>query len=243
MDGLLVSKLIHYTSKSGKGTQKLGEFFALSAKGAEVVAETLRIEPENVFFPHGGIQSKSPFQFPHRALLIQLLAMFLGHEKANPEAFEVLDLWPEYRYIGSNRLGTGHKATRVTVAGDFKENALIPDGIVRFRAGETVRLATVEFHRETDTSRIIEQLKKHAGAIQQKLFSGMFNQHPANHVLSVYDDPKKMQNVKDRIEAGEFPNFAKYSAGFHFASLEDIFSLGLDKAFYQMNGKQSDIFV
>nr|AFN66351.1 hypothetical protein pM02_c5_09 [uncultured bacterium] len=242
MDGFLVSKLIHYTSPSGKGTQKLGEFFALSAKGAEVIAETLGTDPENVFFPHGGIQSKSPFQFPHRALLIQLLAMFLGHQKANPEAFEVLDLLPEYRYIGANRLGNGQKATRVTVSGDFKENALIPDGIIRFRAGETVRLATVEFHRETDTGRIIEQLRKHASAIDQGLFSGMFDQQPANHVLSVYDDSRRLRNVRDRIEAGEFPNFSRYSAGFHFASLDDVFNLGVDKAFYQLTGKKSEIF-
>jgi hypothetical protein len=242
-DDLLVSKMIHYTSQSGKGTQKLGEFFALNQKGAETIAEALEIDPETVFYPHGGIQSKSPFQFPHRAKLVQLLGTFLGFEKASGGNFELLDLVPEYRYIGSNRLGTGQKATRVNLTSDYGDSPIIPDGIIRFRAGDTVRLATVEFHRETDTRRIIEQLQKHALAIDQKVFSNMFNHAPANHVLSVYADSAKLKNVRERILEGEFKDFNKYSAGFHFASLDDIFTMGLDKAFYQMTGQQSNIFI
>lgn len=237
-EGFVTSKLIHSTSRTGKGGRRLGEFFALTEKGAEIIAETLNIEPETVFFPPGGIQSKSPFQFPHRAMLIQLFAMFLGHEKGSEGRFKVLDLVPEYRYIGSNRLGTGRKATRVTVAGE----SIIPDGIVRFRAGEVVRLATVEFHRETDTRRIIEQLQKHALATDKKCFAEMFNHPHSNYVLSVYEDPQKLKNVQERIRAGEFPNFEKYAPGYHFASLEDIFTLGVNKAFFQLSGKQSNIF-
>lgn len=242
-DDLLVSKFVHSTSKTGKGGQKLGEFYALSKKGAETIAETLNVGHETIFFPPGGIQARSPFQFPHRAMLIQLLAMFLGHEKSNDGSFEILDLLPEFRYIGSNRLGTGHKATRVEVEGNFKETALIPDGLIRFRAGEVTRLATIEFHRTTSTTEIIKQLHKHTEAIEQRLFSTMFEQKPANHVLSVYDDIPKMKNVVAGIRAGEIPNFEKYSAGFHFASIEDIFTLGIKDAFYNINGKKSEIFV
>jgi hypothetical protein len=61
--------------------------------------------------------------------------------------------------------------------------------------------------------------------------------------LSVYDDSRRLRNVRERIEAGEFPNFSRYSAGFHFASLDDVFNLGVDKAFYQLTGKKSEIFV
>jgi hypothetical protein len=243
MDGYLVSKMIHYTSRSGKGVQKLGEFFALSAKGAELVADTFNTAPESVFFPHGGIQSKSPFQFPHRAALIQLLAMFLAHEKNNPEGFEVLDLVPEYRTIGANRLGTGHKATRVTVATPTGNEYIIPDALIRFRVGDTVRIAAVEFHRETNTTRIMHQLTNHARAVKQGLFSGMFNSGPANHVLSVYDDAAKLRNVTERLRAGEVDGFEGYAAGFHFATLDDVFNLGVDKAFYQIAGKQSGIFI
>jgi hypothetical protein len=71
----------------------------------------------------------------------------------------------------------------------------------------------------------------------------MFGQQPANHVLSVYDDSRRLRNVRERIEAGEFPNFSRYSAGFHFASLDDVFNLGVDKAFFRMNGERSNIWV
>lgn len=239
----MVSKFVHSTSKSGKGGQKLGEFYALSKKGAETIAETLNVDPETVFFPHGGVQAKSPFQFPHRAMLIQLLAMFLGHEKSHEGHFEVLDLLPEFRYVGANRLGTGHKITRVEIEGNFKEKSIIPDGIIRFRAGDITRVATIEFHRATSTAEIIKQLHKHTEAIQQRRFSGMFNQQPANHVLSVYDDVPKMQNVLAGIRAGEIPDFEKYSAGFHFASLDDVFTHGINDAFYSINGKKSEIFI
>lgn len=241
-DGYVISRAVRYTSASGKGGRNIGTFYALTASGAEVVADALEVAPDSVFFPHGGIQSKSPFQFPHRAKLTELLATFLGYEKKSEGAFEVLDLLPEYKYIGANRHGTGHKATRVLVEGNHRESTLIPDGLIRFRAGETVHVATVEFHRTTSPQMIIEQLHKHASAISQGLFSGMFDHKPANHVLSVYDDSDKLKNVKKRIEAGEFPNFAKYSAGFHFATLDDIFSMGLDKAFYKLNGERSAIW-
>jgi hypothetical protein len=237
-EGLIIGKLIHSTSRTGKGGRRLGEFFALTEKGAETIAETLNIAPETVFFPLGGIQSKSPFQFPHRAMLIQLFSMFLGHEKSSEGRFKVLDLVPEYRYIGSNRLGTGRKATRVTVEGE----SIIPDGIIRFSAGEKIRLATVEFHRETDTKRIIEQLRKHALATDKKCFSEMFNHPHSNYVLSVYEDPQKLKNVQERIKAGEFPNFEKYALGYHFASLDNILNFGIDKAFFGINGEESKIW-
>jgi hypothetical protein len=237
--GYAVSRVVHYTSANGKATQKLGTFYALTASGAEVVADALQVPPETVFFPTGGIQSKSPFQFPHRAKLTELFGSFLGHEKKSGGTFEILDLVPEYRYTGANRQGTGHKATKAVLADG---NNIIPDGIIRFRAGETVRVATIEFHRTTSPQMIIEQLRKHALAIDQRLFPNMFGHKYQNHVLSVYDDVNKLLNVKKRIESGEFPNFSRDSAGFHFATLDDIFNMGIENAFYKLSGEKTAIF-
>lgn len=239
LEGMVISRKVSYTSRTGKNGSQLGEFFALTRHGAETIAETLNIEPESIFYPHGGIQSKSPFQFPHRALLIQLLSMFLAHEKKNSESFEILDIVPEYRYIGANRHGTGHKATRVTLPDD---SAIIPDAIIRFRTGGETRLAVIEFHRETPAGRVLEQLEKHSIAMRKKMFSSMFNHHATNYVLSVYDDADKLKTVISRIRAGEFAGFDKVSNGFHFATLDDIFLLGIDKAFYQVDKTESTIF-
>ena len=243
-DGLVVSKFVHSTSASGNGGRKIGEFYALSEKGAEIIAETLHMEPETVFFPHGGVQAKSPFQYPHRAALIKLLAAFIGHEKSTEnEQFAIMDLLPEYRYVGANRNGTGHKITSVSINDNGTLKSVIPDAIVRFRAGEVVRVAAVELHRTTSTAEIVEQLRKHTLAIEQRCFSDMFNQIPANHVLSVYEDTAKLANVIEALRAGKIESFDRFAAGFHFAALDDVFSVGLKNAFFKINKQKSEIFI
>jgi hypothetical protein len=239
----LVSKLIHSTSRTGKVGRKLGTFYALSKDGAAVIAETMGMELEEVYFPRSGIHASSPFQFPHRAEFIETLGLFLGHQKASAGRFEVLDLVPYYRHEGANRLGTGKAATSVRVAGDFKIATIVPDALLRFRVGDVVRLAAIEYHRETDTRGIIEQLRKHGAAIEQGLFSAMFKQEAANHVLSIHANPDKLRNVRERIEAGEFPGFSRYAPGFHFAATEDLLQRGIENAFFGIPDKQpSTIF-
>lgn len=239
----LVSKLIHSTSRTGKVGRKLGTFYALSKDGAAVIAETMGLELEEVYFPRSGIHASSPFQFPHRAEFIETLGLFLGHQKASEGRFEVLDLMPYYRHEGANRLGTGKAATSVRVAGDFKTSTIVPDALLRFRVGDVVRLAAIEYHRETDTRGIIEQLRKHGEAIEQGLFSAMFKQDAANHVLSIHANSDKLRNVRERIEAGEFPGFSRYAAGFHFAATEDLLQRGIGNAFFCIPDKQpSTIF-
>lgn len=242
-EGWLVSKLIHSTARTGKAGRKLGTLYALTKEGAAVVAETIGIDPEEVFFPRNGIHASSPFQFPHRAEFIEVLALFLGYQKASQGRFEVLDLVPYYRHEGSNRLGTGKAAASVQVAGEFKTRTIVPDALMRFCVGDVIRLAAIEYHRETDTRGIIEQLRKHAAAIEQGLFSAMFKQGAANHVLSIHANADKLRNVRERIEAGEFPNFSRYAAGFHFAAVHDLVDLGPQNAFYSIQTKQiSGIF-
>jgi hypothetical protein len=237
----LVSKLIHSTSRTGKVGRKLGTFYALSKDGANVIAETLGLELERVYFPRSGIHASSPFQFPHRAEFIEVLGLFLGHQKASEGRFEVLDLVPYYRHEGANRLGTGKAATSVRVSGDFKTAVIVPDAVMRFRVDDVVRLAAIEYHRETDTRAIIEQLRKHGAAIEQGLFSAMFEHEAANHVLSIHANADKLRNVRERIEAGEFPGFNRYEAGFHFSTVEDLSQRGIQSAFFRIPNKSHSL--
>ena len=242
-EGWLTAKQIFTTARTGKNGRNLGTLYALTKEGAAIIAETLGLEIEDVFYPRSGIYASSPFQFPHRAEFIELLAVFLGHQKKSEGRFEVLDLMPYYRHEGSNRLGTGHAATRVRVVGDFKSAAIVPDALMRFNSHGTLRLTAIEFHRETDTRGIIEQLKKHAAAIEQRAFTTMYDHQSANHVLSIHANADKLRHVRERIEKGdEFPDFGRYAAGFHFTTVSDLFERGLADAFYTLKREQSKIF-
>jgi hypothetical protein len=249
--GYLVSKIIHGTARAGKSGRKLGTLYALKQEGAEVLAEVINMPPETVFYPRGGIHASSPFQFPHRAEFIELMAAFLGHEKASTQPdgtslFEVLELVPYFRQEGSNRLGTGRAVTAVNVTGDalgaFKSTRLIPDAVMRFRVGTgdtaKVRLAVIELHRETDTRAVIEQLRKHAAAIDSGVFSRAYDHPTSNYLLSVHLDPARLASVIERIRGGEFPDFQeRYSSGYSFATLGDVLD-GVGKAFWQMGQKE-----
>jgi hypothetical protein len=241
-EGWLVSKMIHSTARTGKSGRKLGTLYALTKEGADVLAEAFGIERESVFVPRGGIHATSPFQYPHRAECIELLACFLGHEKASGGDFEVLEIHPYFRQEGANRLGTGKAVTTVQVQGNFKSPTLVPDAIIRFRVGDIVRLAAVELHRSTDTLAIIEQLRKHAAAIDAGLFSRAFDHPHANHVLSVHSDAAKLRNVRLRIQGGEFENFARYEAGYHFAAFADVIERGIEGEFWGLDGTKRKIF-
>jgi hypothetical protein len=250
-DGYITGKVIGTSSKSAgneSGTQnkgrKIGTLYACTEKGIEALAPMMGLDPENMFYPRGGIHVTSPFMYPHRAKFLELMAAFLGHEKASTQPdgtslFEVLEIVPYFRGEGSNRLGTGRAMTAVNVTGDalgaFKSTRLIPDAVMRFRAGTgdtaKIRLAVVELHRETDTRAVIEQLRKHAAAMDEGLFSRAYDHPTPNYVFSVHLDASRMKSVIERIRGGEFPDFEdRYSKGYSFATLGDVLE-GVGKAF------------
>lgn len=247
-EGWVVSKTLQATSRSGSGGRKLGTLYALTRQGAETIAEHRGEDMEAIFYPKGGIYASSPFMWPHRAEFIELMARFLGHEKASIQpdgvpTFEVLDLIPYFRHEGSNRSGAGKALTAVEVPGAWKSARLIPDAVMRFRVGDVVRLAVIELHRETDTRAIIEQLRKHAAAIDAGLFSTMFNHPSPNHVLSIHADVDKLRRVRECIEAGELPSFERYAAGFHFSTLAGIEAPGLLDAFWHLTREPSNVLL
>ena len=240
--GWLTSKLVRSTARTGRSGAKLGTLYALKPAGAQILAQSTGMDETDIFVPAGGIRATSPFQYPHRAEFIELMGLFLGYEKASGGRFEVLELHPYFRQEGANRLGTGKGVTTVTVQGNFKTKTLVPDGIMRFRLDDKIRLCAVELHRTTDTQGIIEQLQKHAAAIEDNLFSTAFNHPSANHVLSVHSDPNRLRNVCERIRQGGFEDFDRYEAGYHFASFTDVLEKGVHEAFYGVNGAKRTLF-
>jgi hypothetical protein len=240
--GLRTSKIINSTARTGRSGARLGTLYALKPAGAQALAEATGMDENEIFVPAGGIRATSPFQYPHRAEFIELMACFLGYEKASGGQFEVLELHPYFRQEGANRLGTGKAVTTVTVKGSFKSPILVPDGIMRFRVGDTVRLAAIELHRTTDTLAIIEQLRKHAAAIEDGLYQKAFHHKGANHVLSIHRDAARLKNVCDRIRGVEFVGFYRYEAGYHFATFDDVITQGVGGVFWGLSGVRRTLF-
>ena len=113
---------------------------------------------------------------------------------------------------------------------------------MRFRLDDKIRLCAVELHRTTDAGAVIDQLKKHASAIEDGIFSSAFHHATANHVLSIHTDHNRLRNVVDRIRKGEFADFDRYEAGYHFASFTDMVEKGIHEAFYGVSGEKRKLF-
>lgn len=243
--GYVVSKSV-YAGGKGKGKRfRMGAFFCLTKKGADLIAEAREEEEGSVHFPAGGIMTKSALQFPHRAMFLELMGSFLAAEDRENKSFEILQIIPYFRFEGSNRLGTGKAFSAVSLPllpGQPKPVVIVPDGMVWVRVGDSVRLCAVEFHRETSTAGIIKQLRKHTVAIEADLFRKKFSHTHANFVLSVHDDTDKLKRVIEEIRSGEIENFDRYKSGYYFASFDDITEKGLKNSFYSINGEKCRIF-
>jgi hypothetical protein len=242
----LVSKKIYISDVNADGVRtgrSFGSLFALTQKGAEFLAEGTE---ETVYYPKGGITSESPIMYPHRSKLLDVLGLIIGLEKTLP-AFQVFEVYPYFRHTNSTKENrTGFAVSRVTVPQDngkpYKTPVLIPDAVVKIRVGDRVRLLVIELHRQTSVNGIIEALRKHAQAIENRLFNEKFEVPGVNFVLAIHTDQDKLKNTVKTIRNGEFPNFERYEEGFIFGTVGDMVEKGVYDALYHLNEQKSPLF-
>jgi hypothetical protein len=240
------------SGNNGKSGYRIGTIYALTKKGATVLAEATERAIGEVYYPHGGITSGSPFQFPHRAQFLTLMACFLALERrmATPEgeeatpALEVLAIIPYFRRHGSTRLGEGRAEIAVDLPTPKRDDPthtthLIPDAIVKVRTRGVVHLMAVELHRETSTVRIIDQLRAHTEAMRLGLFSTVYHHPHSSILLSIHEDADKLRNVIERLRAGEIEGFDRYSRGVFFGVFSDIVEHGIGGNLYDITGKRA----
>lgn len=250
----ITCKTIYSTALHGKSGRKIGTLYALTQHGAEILKEETGKE-EPFYYPEKGITASSPFQFPHRATFLELMAEFIRLEKASqPQVLpngdklptlEILEMIPYFRIEGTNRFGTGKPLVAVTLPSlnpDQKPQNIIPDAILKIRIGEKIRLIAVEMHRNTDTKKIIKQLEQHAKAIELGLFSSKYSHKTANFVLSIHTDEDRLKQVIQRIRTGEIERFERYSQGFLFGTLESVLNGGIQGNLYHLDGKKGHLF-
>lgn len=225
------------------GGRRCGSLFCLTNKGADFLAESIE---QPVYYPKGGITSDSPIMYPHRAYLLNVLGLLIGLEKTLKN-FEVLEIYPYFRHEKSTKENkTGFAVSRVEVPQDngkpYKTPILIPDAVVKIRIGERVRLLIIELHRQTSVNGIIEALRKHAQAIEQRLFSQKFDVQGVNFVLSIHTDQDKLKNTVKAIRCGGFGDFERYTEGFIFGTVHEMVEKGIYNALYHLNEQKSPLF-
>ena len=113
---------------------------------------------------------------------------------------------------------------------------------VGIRIGDQLRLVVIELHRKTSVREIIEALRKHAKAIDSKVFNQKFEVPNINFVLSIHMDQSRLDNTLKHIKDGDFPNFARYMAGFNFATVEELIKGSINESLYQLDGAKGRIF-
>jgi hypothetical protein len=246
---LVICKPIYLSAANkngGKSGQRQGSLFAVTAEGVKCLAENTEKPVEAFYYPKGGITAESPLMYPHRAALLDVLGLMIGLEKTH-EDFEVLKIIPCFRHENtSTENKTGFAIGRVEVLQDagtpYKSPVLIPDAIVKIRIRDQLRLVVIELHRKTSVREIIEALRKHAKAIDAKVFNQKFEVPNINFVLSIHTDQSKLDNTLKHIKDGDFPNFERYMKGFNFASVEELIKGGINESLYQLDKAKGRIF-
>ncbi|TXH56092.1 MAG: hypothetical protein E6Q89_05900 [Bacteroidia bacterium] len=233
LDGMVYKKLIYGIAQNGKAGMRLGTLYALTKKGANLLEDSELMDGD-IYYYKEGIRANSPTQTIHRIQLIHITAMLLQMEKR--EKLKVLQIIPYFQKQGAIVLGTSRSSATVTTS----QGDIIPDALVRVEIGGKVRTIAIELHRTTQTTRILEQLGKHTEAIENRLFSELFEDTSISFVCSIHEQVNTLRNTIERIQ--EIEDFERYNKGFHFTSLDDLFSSGFDGAFYHANAEKSKLF-
>jgi len=183
-------------------TGRAPRIYALTERGAEVVAEINGCNPSEISYPVGGIQLARELE--HRVAYIDACIALDNWIKADP-AREIHELRHEFVKTGSNRGGSSNRlrsTCRVDIPGtrDF----IIPDGLAYFHTGTRPRAVAIEIHHKSDTKQCVAQLLRHVRILENDLYSHLFGCPTASRVLSIFSDPKQVVAVMDRLREQPF---------------------------------------
>jgi len=222
---------------------RLAKIYFLTKNGANLLADVLRIDPDTIIYPKGGIQFSSDYL--HRTRFIDVQIAF--RRWAEQTQHEILFFHRYFDKIGSQRAGEVKSTakTRVllrrTVYTEQQTHVFIPDGLTQYQdATGNRRLLAIELHNGTHSQRITEQLLNHLEALAQGLFSEKYHYQKANFVLSIHEHQSTLDSVRKRLIAR--PEFTAFLPLFVFntqAQVNTDFAQGWTNA----DGKASPLFI
>ena len=233
LDGFLYKKTIYGIAQTGKNGINLGTLYALTQKGAELLQDSDMVDGE-IYHYKDGIKAKSPIQALHRIQLVHILALLLQAETRGK--MRVLDIVPYFQKRGALVLGE----SKATATAQTESGLIVPDALVRLEVGGKIRVIAIELHRATPTTRILSQLSKHTETIESGEFSRYFGENGLSFVCSIHEQESTLKNTIQR--RNEIADFERFSKGFHFTLLDDLFLKGFENAFYMTNGEKSRLF-
>lgn len=205
------------------GLGRLHKIYAMSERGAEILAEYRQCDPSEVTHLAGKIQFTT--DYTHRLYFTDLHIAI--REWAEKSGAEMGFFCGYFETFGANRTDKdavkSTKKNKIILPGlnHFgRERFIVPDGIFSFALGEKKRLCALELHRGDDTKTITDQLEKHIEALYAKSIQDKYKHATGNFVLSVCENAGIMEKVKARICLN--PEFAAVARAFHFSSLEAV---------------------
>lgn len=192
-------RYVQFPTHPTKGA--LSRVYALTQRGAGILAEHLRLDPEAIRFPVGGIQFTHDYF--HRLAFVDFHIALRKWASATGSQVEFVDAY--FEKIGAQR--SGRPLTAKTQVRTETLN-IIADGVFRVQIGEKRRLCVVEIHNNWESAKITEQLNRHITAVSKGLFAAKY-QHPSpNFILSVHENQTTLDSTRKRLL--QLPDFADF---------------------------------
>lgn len=196
-------------------TRKAESFYFLTKKGATEVQGRLEVSAEVIKYPTG---TKTLFsdKYFHRKYAIdcEIEASIAAKEKG----YKVALFDRDFDRTGSNRTAKGvHAKTKI----ESKEGRhIIPDGNAILSNGDDYKLFTFELHNTRGKKAIINQLIRHADAVENGSLGLKYKIKKLHRVLNVFIEESKMKAVIEGIKS--LPEMEQMDKFFFFKTLEEI---------------------
>jgi len=210
--------------------------YALTAYGAAVVAELLKVDASAVSYPVGGIQFVNDFE--HREAYIDFcIAMDAWIAKHQDRYCRTLTHY--FDKTGANRSGKPMRSVNrldMTTA----KGVVIPDGLALVDTETKRRALAIELHHKTDTKRIVEQLVIHMHALSSGVIERHLNHDKSPFILSVTTAPGDCKLVQKRMAT--VSGIEKFAPVFLFNDLQTIMREGFETGWTHYDGKPATVF-
>ncbi|HLO76752.1 MAG TPA: replication-relaxation family protein [Magnetospirillum sp.] len=210
--------------------------YALTAYGAEVVAERLGVDTSAVRYPAGGIQFVNDF-FHREAYVDFCIALHKWIDSSELRHCRTLTHY--FDKMGANRKGQPSRSVNRL---ELPKNrpAVVPDGLALVDTESKRRALAIEIHHKTDTKRAVEKLVE----LMHALSAGVIEQHlghdKAAFILSVATTPELNATIRKRM--AEVSGIEKYAPVFLFNDLQTIMREGFNKGWTHCGGAAAGVF-